>query len=341
MLYHFIKSYLFQLEPEIAHEKTFQILTPISQLSIGKTILKNLFSLKNPKLHQNILGLSFKNPVGMAAGFDKNAEWINILPLLGFGFMEIGTVTPLPQEGNPKPRLFRLPQDYALLNRMGFNNKGMETVKKNLQKRKYPDFVIGINIGKNKITPNENAHEDYCKCLEFLYSEGDYFVMNISSPNTPGLRDLQQKEALRRLVEPVQNLNKRLGNKPLLIKIAPDLTEQNLNDLLQIVTEYEIDGLVATNTTINKENLKSYHNEMGEGGISGRPVQNISNEFIKKIRSQSQIPIIGVGGIINPKDAIHKLKLGANLVQVYTGYIYYGPYLPKAICKQFLKENQK
>jgi dihydroorotate dehydrogenase len=224
---------------------------------------------------------------------------------------------------------------------MGFNNKGMQVVKQNLQKRKYTDFVIGINIGKNKITPNENAHDDYCKCLSFLYNEGDYFVMNISSPNTPGLRDLQQKEALKNLIEPVQNLNKKLGNKPLLIKIAPDLTDQNLNDLLEVIHEYQIDGLVATNTTICKDNLMSYHQEMGEGGISGRPVQTIANQLIKKIRNQSSIPVIGVGGIMNPKDAIHKLQLGANLIQIYTGYIYYGPCLPKDICKEFLNQKLK
>ncbi len=339
MLYRLIKSYLFQLEPEIAHEKTFQIINQISNSYLGKNILKSLFCIENSKLHQNILGLQFKNPVGMAAGFDKNAEWINILPLLGFGFMEIGTVTPLPQEGNPKPRLFRLTQDFALLNRMGFNNKGMELVKKNLQKRKYNDFIIGVNIGKNKVTPNENAHDDYCKCLEFLYAEGDYFVMNISSPNTPGLRDLQQKDALKNLIEPVQNLNKKLGDKPLFIKIAPDLTDQNLNDLLEVVEEYQIDGLVATNTTVNKENLMSYIQEMGEGGISGRPVKKIANEFIQKIRQNSSIPLIGVGGIMEPKDAIQKFHLGANLVQIYSGYVYYGPSLPKDICKEYLLEK--
>ncbi len=339
MIYQILKSYLFQLEPEAAHEKTFQMMSQISNSNLGKSILKTLYSYENPKLHQKIWGLEFKNPVGMAAGFDKNAEWINILPLLGFGFMEIGTVTPLPQEGNPKPRLFRLKEDFALLNRMGFNNKGMEVVKQNLQKRKHSDFVIGINIGKNKITPNENAHDDYCKCLSFLYNEGDYFVMNISSPNTPGLRDLQQKDALKNLIEPVQNLNKKLGNKPLLIKIAPDLTDQNLNDLLEVVKEYQINGLVATNTTISKDKLKSYSHEMGEGGISGKPVQKNANEFIQKIRQISSIPLIGVGGIMNVKDAMKKFHLGANLIQVYSGYIYYGPSLPKDICKEYLSEK--
>jgi len=339
MFYSFFKSYLFLLEPEKAHEKVYYWLEKISYWNLGKKLLSNFYGVHNLSLKKEIMGLPFKNPVGMAAGFDKNAEWINILPLLGFGFMEIGTVTPLPQDGNPKPRLFRLPHDKALLNRMGFNNKGMKEIKKNLQKKNFSDFIIGVNIGKNKSTSNDVAYEDYCKCLEYLYEDGDYFVMNISSPNTPNLRDLQQKDALKTLIEPVQNLNIKLGNKPLLIKIAPDLSYQNLNDLVEISEIFGIQGLIVSNTTIQKENLIDYKQEMGDGGISGKPVQNIANELIKYLRSMTKIPIIGVGGIMNPHDAIHKLELGADLIQVYTGYVYYGPSLAKDICTMVLKRN--
>ncbi len=337
MIYDFIKSYLFRLEPEVAHERVFQWINKIAQSFLGQIILKKLYCLESNQLKKQVWGLTFKNPVGMAAGFDKNAEWINLLPLLGLGFMEVGTVTPLPQEGNPKPRLFRLPNDKALLNRMGFNNHGMQVVKKNLQKRKYHDFVIGINIGKNKLTPNELAYQDYCKCLEYLYHEGDYFVMNISSPNTPNLRDLQQKQNLKVLIEPVQNLNKKLGKKPLLIKIAPDLSDTQLFDLLEVIKDFQIDGLIATNTTIHKEHLQDYKPEMGDGGISGKPLQNLANHFIQQIRSYSNIPLIGVGGIISPNDAKQKFLLKADLVQIYTGFIYYGPSLPKKICQEILK----
>lgn len=341
MFYHWVSSYLFQYEPEVAHKKVFNILNNLSKFSWGRYFLKKSFSYNPPELNKNIWGLNFSNPVGMAAGFDKNAEWINILPLLGFGFMEVGTVTPLPQEGNPQPRLFRLTKDVALLNRMGFNNKGMEVVKKNLEKRKFSSFIVGVNIGKNKITPNEKAYEDYCKCLEYLYEVGDYFVMNISSPNTPGLRDLQQKDSLKSFIEPVQNLNKKLGNKALLLKISSDLSEESLMDILEVIQFYQIDGIVATNTTIQKEHLMSYQPKMGDGGVSGLPVQQLSNELIKKIREHSKIPIIGVGGILNPEDALTKFHLGADLIQVYTGYIYYGPSLPQNICKQFLSKRKK
>jgi dihydroorotate dehydrogenase len=339
MLYEILKLYLFQLEPEKAHQKIYNILEKLSENHIFSSLMKWLYNFQNPNLEKNIWGLTFKNPIGIAAGFDKNAEWINILPLLGFGFMEVGSVTPLPQEGNPKPRLFRLTKDLALLNRMGFNNQGMICIKKNLQKRKFHDIVIGINIGKNKNTPNELAYQDYCKCLEYLYEDGDYFVINISSPNTPHLRDLQKKDALKSLVEPVQNLNKKLGNKPLLIKIAPDITDENLMHILEMIKLYEIQGIVATNTTVHKENLLSYQSEMGDGGISGKPLQNLANQWIQKIRSCSDIPIIGVGGIMTPEDALAKIHLGADLLQIYTGFIYYGPYLPRDICQKILKNK--
>lgn len=332
MLYSLLKRNLFAYEPEDAHHKAFHLLNILTSLPFGKTLLKKMYSVQDATLQKNVFGLTFSNPVGIAAGFDKNAEWINLFPLLGFGFAEVGTVTPRPQEGNPKPRLFRLTKDYALLNRMGFNNKGVQYLKQQLQKRTVENFVIGINIGKNKDTPNELAYQDYCYCLEHLFHEGNYFVMNISSPNTPNLRQLQQKQALTALIEPVQNLNIRMGKKPLLIKIAPDLMLEELDTLLETAVQFEISGIVATNTTINKEGLKSYLPELGEGGISGKPLQPQANKILQHIKQKHpQLPVIAVGGIMNSQDAMEKFQLGAELVQIYTGYIYYGPSLPKNI----------
>lgn len=297
--------------------------------------------MEHPKLEQKLFGLTFKNPIGLAAGFDKNAEFIHEFQAMGFGFIEVGTVTPLAQPGNPEPRLFRLPEDEALINRMGFNNHGMTVAIKNLEKRP-KGIIIGGNIGKNKITPNEEATSDYLKCFDKLYLYVDYFVVNVSSPNTPGLRELQEKEPLQALLVKLQEANsKKPKKKPILLKIAPDLTNSQLDDIIEIATNINLDGLIATNTTIDRSGLKSSNEELeeiGAGGLSGAPLFNRSTEIIEYLRSlNSKIPIIAVGGILSGKDAIAKLKAGANLVQVYTGLVYKGPGLIKDIKKAILE----
>ena len=296
-----------------------------------------MYKVENKNLEVNAFGLKFPNPVGLAAGFDKNAELIDELTCLGFGFIEIGTITPKGQSGNDKPRLFRLPADKALINRMGFNNEGLEAAIKNLKNRK-SKIIIGGNIGKNKITPNENALDDYRICFEGLFPWVDYFVVNVSSPNTPNLRELQEKEPLTKLLLGIQEINnKKEKPKPILLKIAPDLTKTQLDDIVEIVSETKIAGIIATNTTINKENLhtpKSRIDSIGAGGLSGKPIAKRSTEVIRYIhqKSNGSIPIIGVGGIADAKDAQEKLDAGACLVQLYTGFIYEGPAVVSKIC---------
>ena len=307
-------------------------------------IFKKMFVYENPKLEQNLFGLTFKNPVGLAAGFDKDAELIEPLSHLGFGFIEIGTLTPKPQDGNPEPRLFRLPKDKALINRMGFNNKGVKTAVERLRNRK-SEVLIGGNIGKNKITPNENATADYLTCFDALYDVVDYFTVNVSSPNTPNLRALQEKKPLMELLGMLQKRNnEQLKPKPILLKIAPDLTNSQLDDIIEIVTETKIAGLIAHNTTIQRDDLKTSENqlsEIGNGGLSGKPLKNRSTEVIKYLfeKSDRKLKIIGVGGIHSPQDALEKLKVGACLVQLYTGFIYEGPALIKKINQLLVKEK--
>lgn len=293
-------------------------------------LLRALFSVNNPKLEKNLFGITFPNPVGLAAGFDKDAKLIDELAALGFGFIEIGTLTPKPQPGNDKPRLFRLPEDKALINRMGFNNGGVQEAIIRLRKRK-SKVIVGGNIGKNKVTPNEKAFEDYNICFETLYPYVDYFVLNVSSPNTPGLRELQEKEPLRKLLNDVIALSKAKPTyKPILLKIAPDLNEAQLNDVVEILKETKTDGVIATNTTISREGLTTSEKEIaaiGNGGLSGKPLTARATEVISFLRKQlgPAYPIIGVGGIMTPQDAFEKLKAGADLVQIYTGFIYEGP----------------
>lgn len=303
-----------------------------------KGICESLFVPKQKKLERKLFGLTFSNPVGLAAGFDKDACFFNELGSLGFGFIEVGTVTPKPQTGNPKPRLFRLKKDDALINRMGFNNKGIDRMTSRLKKRR-TKIVIGGNIGKNKVTPNENAIDDYVSCFNALHPYVDYFVVNVSSPNTPDLRELQDKEPLTKLLTVLQELNGSLSaSKPMLLKIAPDLTDGQLDDIVQIAKDVHLDGIVATNTTISRNDL-SVSNErleqIGNGGLSGRPVRQRSTEVIRYIseKTNGQLPIIAVGGIFNAEDAREKLNAGASLVQVYTGFIYEGPAIVKNICK--------
>ncbi|TAN01018.1 MAG: quinone-dependent dihydroorotate dehydrogenase [Chitinophagaceae bacterium] len=304
----------------------------------GKTLLRSLFCYDNPALKRELFGITFPNPVGLAAGFDKDARYVDTLTCLGFGFIEIGTVTPLPQPGNDKPRLFRLPKDKALINRMGFNNEGAEAAAGRLKKRKSP-IIIGGNIGKNKITPNENAVDDYATCFHALYDVVDYFTVNVSSPNTPGLRGLQEKEPLRRLLLHLQKLNsQKTLAKPVLLKIAPDISNDQLDDIIEIIYETNLYGIVAANTTVSREGLKTPSDKvqsMGAGGLSGKPLQKRSTEIISYIhqKSEGRIPIIASGGIFSAEDAYEKLSAGASLVQVYTGFIYEGPGVVKNICK--------
>ena len=301
-----------------------------------------LFKVSHPKLEREVFGLKFKNPVGLAAGFDKDAKLFDELASFGFGFVEIGTVTPLPQDGNPKPRLFRLKEDNALINRMGFNNEGIEGAVARLRRKK-SNIIIGGNIGKNKLTPNDKAVDDYEICFEKLFPYVDYFVVNVSSPNTPGLRDLQEKEPLTALLNSLQKLNnQKEKRKPILLKIAPDLSIEQLDDIIAIVAETKIDGVVATNTTIDRSGLKTDKNKVdaiGNGGLSGKPVKAMSTEVIKYLADKSNraFPIIGVGGIHSAEDALEKLEAGATMVQVFTGFIYEGPSLVKMINKAILK----
>ncbi len=301
-----------------------------------------MFILKDSRLEREVFGIKFPNPVGLAAGFDKDAKLIDELSCFGFGFIEIGTLTPKPQDGNPKPRLFRLKEDNGIINRMGFNNCGVEDAVIRLKNRK-SDIIIGGNIGKNKLTPNENATDDYIISFNSLFDYVDYFVVNVSSPNTPGLRDLQEKEPLTNLLNSLQDINNnKEKRKAILLKIAPDLTNEQLDDIIQIVKDTKIDGVIATNTTISRNGLKTDKttvDSIGNGGLSGKPVSKRSTEVIKYLseKSDKAFPIIGVGGIHSEEDAIEKLDAGASLIQIYTGFIYEGPSLVKRINKAILK----
>jgi dihydroorotate dehydrogenase len=341
-----IRPWLFLVDPEKIHHLVLKVLKFHSNLPGVCPLLNASFTHDHPNLKKKLFGITFKNPVGLAAGFDKDARLVDELATLGFGFVEIGTVTPLPQPGNDRPRLFRLPEDHALINRMGFNNEGVSAAVERLKKRK-SNVVVGGNIGKNKLTPNENAFDDYAICFDMLFPYVDYFVVNISSPNTPGLRDLQEKEPLRQLLLHIKELSGTKGvYKPILLKIAPDLTETQLDDIIQILKDTKLDGVVATNTTISREGLKTRPGKVdaiGNGGLSGGPLTERSTEVIKYLRQKlgPRFPIIGVGGIMNANDAIEKIKAGADLIQIYTGFIYEGPGLIKRINNQILKAISK
>lgn len=293
--------------------------------------------LEDQRLERELMGIKFKNPVGLAAGFDKNAVLFDEFSNYGFGFVEIGTVTPKPQPGNEKKRIFRLVEDEGLINRMGFNNDGADEIVKRLKNRR-TDIVIGGNIGKNKTTPNENAVSDYLICFEKLFDHVDYFVVNVSSPNTPNLRELQDKEPLTRLLNELQDANrKKPVNKPILLKIAPDLTEVQLLDIIDIVKTTKIAGVIATNTTLSREGLNSAHKDE-TGGLSGKPLTRRSTEVIRFLaeKSNKAFLIVGVGGIHSERDAIEKLQAGADLIQLYTGFVYEGPAIVKRINKGLL-----
>lgn len=309
-----------------------------------KWLWNKLYRVKDDRLKRELFGLTFDNPLGLAAGFDKNATMYNDLAHCGFGFIEIGTVTPVGQPGNEKPRLFRVKDDQGIINRMGFNNEGVDFAIENLKKRK-TNLIIGGNIGKNKVTPNENATEDYVISFRKLFPYVDYFVVNVSSPNTPNLRSLQEKEPLTKLLKTLQGVNAEFDKaKPILLKIAPDLTKEQLDDIIEIVTEIKLDGVIASNTTISREGLKTDKNrldEIGAGGLSGKPVTKRSTEVIRYLaeKSNKAFPIIGVGGIHSEEDALEKLDAGADLLQVYTGFIYEGPKLLKRINKAILNRR--
>lgn len=323
-----IRPLLFLMNAEQAHHFTFKTLKVLFQIPGVKTITSLFFgSLKGRE--KQVMGLHFKNPVGLAAGFDKDAKLYNELSAFGFGFIEVGTLTPKPQDGNPKPRLFRIVEDEAVINRMGFNNGGLDAAALRLAKKK-TDIIIGGNIGKNKVTPNDVATSDYIKGVEALHDVVDYFVVNVSSPNTPNLRELQEKEPLKALLKEVKAKNEELGAKPLMLKIAPDLTEGQLDDIVGIVNELKLSGIVATNTTISRAGLKASQEKvaaMGAGGLSGKILRERSTEVVRYLRNKlsEDIAIVAVGGIFTGKDAKEKLDAGADLVQVWTGFLYEGP----------------
>lgn len=348
-MYRLIRNILFRLEAEKAHYFSMNLLKAACSIAALRKIIELRFSPEDSSLERDFLGLKFRNPVGLGAGFDKNARYLRELKTLGFGFTEIGTVTPLPQEGNPKPRLFRLPADKALINRMGFNNDGVEAIRKRLEEwhKNNPknncgkgDFIIGGNIGKNKQTPNEEAWRDYEICFNSLFDVVDYFVVNVSSPNTPGLRALQDKDSLKEILVRLQENNKKRPlSKPILLKIAPDLTSGQLQDIADLGAEIKLDGIVTSNTTIARENLSQkstlLSQQIGMGGLSGQPLKDKADMVLKEIAdlTNNTIPLIASGGIFSGSDALKKIKTGAQLVQVWTGFIYEGPAIVKKICK--------
>ena len=340
-MYKALRSVLFLFGPEQVHYFSMNGLKILCKIPFVKKIFAASFKPKG-QLHSSIFNLQFSNKVGLGAGFDKNANYLNELEALGFGFVEIGTVTPLPQAGNDKPRLFRLPKDKALINRMGFNNDGAAVIAERLKawKTRNEKLIIGGNIGKNKITKNEDAWKDYETCFTALHDYVDYFVVNVSSPNTPGLRELQEKDALHKIITTLQIKNAKLKNqKAILLKIAPDLTLEQLDDVIALAQEIKLDGLVVSNTTIGRENLKSKKSKIkniGAGGVSGLPLTAKSTEIIKYIhkKTNGQIPIIASGGIFTGAGAKEKINAGASLVQVWTGFIYEGPGIVKRICNE-------
>jgi dihydroorotate dehydrogenase len=347
-MYGILKRLLFLIPPESAHQLTVSVFSILLKIPILSTLIRGTFTVSDVRLERNVCGLNFPNPVGLAAGFDKDGKYIKTMHALGFGSIEVGTVTPRPQAGNPKPRLFRLPKDNALINRMGFNNNGVDALAGRLQnyRKNNPasSLIIGGNIGKNKTTPNESAQDDYIDCFRKLHPHVDYFTVNVSSPNTPNLRALQQIEPLKNLLVALQDENQRNEVlRPIFLKIAPDMSEEHLKEIVDLAISIDLDGIIATNTTISRDNLETSDTEIqeiGAGGLSGDPVRKRSTEVIQFIRQQAgdTLNIIGVGGIRKPEDAIQKLNAGANLLQVYSGMIYAGPGLVKRINREIMSK---
>jgi len=342
-MYKALRSLLFLQAPEAIHYRAMNALQKAYKLPPLRALLKQYYRIHDKRLERTLWGITFPNPVGLGAGFDKDARWVDELSCLGFGFVEIGTVTPRPQPGNPAPRLFRLPADSALINRMGFNNGGAEPAAVRLKHRK-ERIIIGGNIGKNKDTPNEDATSDYEAAFRALHEVVDYFVVNVSSPNTPGLRALQDKEPLTALLKRLKDINATYTHpKPILLKIAPDLTDEQLDDIIAIISDTALDGILATNTTIDRSKLQTGSEEIeriGAGGLSGKPLRQRSTEVVRYIyeKSHGTIPIIAVGGIFTAEDALEKLQAGASLVQVYTGFIYEGPGIARSICRGLIRQ---
>ena len=331
-----LKPFLFLFDPERVHYFTFSMIKLLSAIPGVSALIRSLYQIKHPRLEREVFGLKFPNPVGLAAGFDKNAVLYKELANFGFGFIEIGTLTPKGQPGNPKKRLFRLKEDEAIINRMGFNNDGVDDAVQRLKKNKH--VLIGGNIGKNKLTPNEDAVNDYIYCFNALFDHVDYFVLNVSSPNTPNLRALQDKEPLTHLLSTLKEINdEKEKPKPILLKIAPDLSNDQLLDIIDILATVKIDGVIATNTTLNRDGLQSSH-KAETGGLSGKPLTKRSTEVIRFLveKSNNAFPIIGVGGIHSAEDALEKIAAGATLVQLYTGFVYEGPAVVKRINKALL-----
>ncbi len=344
MYKYLIQPILFQFAAEQVHRMVFTTLKFAFKIPGVAPLCRVAYASRCPEIPKEVFGLRFKNPIGLAAGFDKNAELIPAWEAFGFGFVEIGTITPQPQAGNPKPRLFRLKKDQALINRMGFNNQGLEESIQRL-KRQNRSVWIGGNIGKNKITPNESALDDYIKCFEGLFNHVDYFVVNVSSPNTPGLRELQDKEPLQKILESLQAINhSKKKPKPILLKIAPDLSNPQLDEVIEVVIASGISGVIATNTTISRDDLKTTSEEvarMGAGGLSGQPLKQRATEVIRYLKEKGKhaFPVIGVGGIQTAEDALEKLEAGADLVQIYTGFVYEGPGIVKKITRKLKKKG--
>lgn len=341
-----LRPIFFLVDPEKIHHFVFGSIKFLLAIPGMKWLVRSLYVVEDIRLEREVFGLKFPNPVGLAAGLDKDAKLFDELGMLGFGHIEIGTLTPKPQPGNDKPRMFRLKVDSALINRMGFNNHGVDAAVERLKKRK-SNVIVGGNIGKNKVTPNENATSDYELCFESLFNHVDYFVVNVSSPNTPNLRELQDKAPLTALLSRLKTLNVAKNTpKPILLKIAPDLTDTQLDDIIEIVQATKIDGVVATNTTISRSGLnteKSRLDEIGMGGLSGQPLAKRSTEVIRYLHQKSggSFPIIGVGGIHTAEDALEKLDAGATLVQLYTGFVYEGSALIKKINKAILEKSNR
>ena len=342
-----IRPIFFLFDPEKIHYFTFSLVKFLSKIPFFTSIFRGIYQINDKKLERNLFGLTFKNPVGLAAGFDKNAVLYNELANFGFGFVEIGTVTPKGQEGNPKKRLFRLKDDQGIINRMGFNNKGLATAIEQLKKNK-GKIIIGGNIGKNTATSPENYTADYLECFKGLHPYVDYFVLNVSCPNVGSHAKLDDVGYLKELITEVQKINNELSgrakSRPILLKIAPDLNNQQLDEIIQLVAQTNIDGVIASNTSVNRANLKVTKErltEIGNGGVSGQPVKERSTKVIKYLADNSNkaFPIIGVGGIHSEKDALEKIKAGADLVQIYTGFIYEGPSLVKRINKAILDQS--
>lgn len=340
----FIRPILFSFDPEKVHHFTFSVIRCLSKLPGFKALFRNMYLVEDQRLEKELFGLKFKNPVGLAAGFDKNAVLYNELANFGFGFIEIGTVTPKGQTGNPKKRLFRLKADKAIINRMGFNNEGLQAAIHQLKKNK-GKLIIGGNIGKNTQTQPKDYTKDYLECFKALHPFVDYFVLNVSCPNVGSHAKLNDKDYLLELITAVQNANKDFENqKPILLKIAPDLNTNQLNEIIDLIAETQLDGVIASNTSMDRTGLKASEtvlNTIGNGGLSGQPIKDKSTKTIKYLadKSNKAFPIIGVGGIHSAKDALEKLDAGADLIQIYTGFIYEGPKLIKAINKAYL-ENE-